>query len=89
LFRWSPNGRDAGDAQSGGRHAALLGLRLAVSEDRPLPYSTRLCAERCGLPDHRAASRVLRQLERLGVVKCAGMLPPRGNKDGTKLYEAP
>jgi hypothetical protein len=67
----------------------LLGLRLAVSEDRPLPYSTRLCAERCGLPDHRAASRVLRSLERLGVVKCAGKLKLHGNPYGTKLYEAP
>jgi hypothetical protein len=67
----------------------LLGLRLAVSEDRPLPYSAQFCAERCGLRDKREASRVLRRLVRLGVVKVAGTLKPRGKPDGTKLYEPP
>jgi hypothetical protein len=67
----------------------LLGLRLAVNEDRPLPYSTRFCAERCRLRDHRHASRVLRALERTGVVICAGTMKPRGKPDGTKLYAAP
>jgi hypothetical protein len=67
----------------------LLGLRLAVSEDRPLPYSTGFCAERCGLRDKREASRILRQLERLGVIKCVGRMKPRGKPDGTKLYAAP
>lgn len=67
----------------------LLGLRLAVDDDRPLPYSTRFCAERCGLRDQAQASRVLRALERVGVVKCAGTLEPRGKPDGTKLYQAP
>jgi hypothetical protein len=67
----------------------LLGLRLAVSEDRPLPYSTRFCAKRCELRDHREASRVLAQLEKAGVVKCAGAMKPRGMPFGTKLYRAP
>jgi hypothetical protein len=67
----------------------LIGLRLAVDEDRPLPYSTRFCAERCGLHDQAHASRVLRQLEQAGVVERAGTLDPRGKPDGTKLYQAP
>jgi hypothetical protein len=68
----------------------LLGLRLAVDEDRPLPYSARFCAERCPLlRDHRQASRVLRQLVRAGVIECVGALKPRGKPDGTKLYQAP
>jgi hypothetical protein len=67
----------------------LLGLRLAVDEVRPLPYSARFCAERCGLHDHAHASRVLRALERAGVVQCVGTLKPRGKPDGTKLYQAP
>jgi len=67
----------------------LLGLRLAVDEDRPLPYSTRFCAERCGLHDQAHASRVLRQLEQAGVIERGGTLTPRGKPDGTKLYRAP
>jgi hypothetical protein len=67
----------------------LLGLRLAVDDDRPLPYSTRFCAGRCGLHDQAHASRVLRQLEQAGVVECAETLKPRGKPDGTKLYQAP
>jgi hypothetical protein len=67
----------------------LLGLRLAVSEDRPLPYSTRFCAQRCRLRGHQEASRVLRALERLGVVECVGKMKPRGQPYGTKLYAAP
>ena len=67
----------------------LLGLRLAVDDDRPLPYSTRFCAERCGLHDQGHASRVLRALEQTGVIERAGTLDPRGKPDGTKLYLAP
>jgi hypothetical protein len=67
----------------------LIGLRLAVDEDRPLPYSTRFCAERCGLRHHTQASRILRQLVEAGVVEPAGAMPPRGKGDGTKLYRAP
>jgi hypothetical protein len=61
----------------------LIGLRLAVDEHRPLPYSTRFCAERCGLHDQAHASRVLRQLERAGVVERGGTLDPRGNPEAT------
>ena len=67
----------------------LLGLRLAVDEDRPLPYSTRFCAERCGLRDPAHASRVLHQLVDAGVLESAGTLKPRGMPFGTKLYRAP
>ena len=67
----------------------LIGLRLAVDEDRPLPYATRFCAERCGLRHHTQASRVLRQLVEAGVVEPAGAMPARGKGDGTKLYQAP
>jgi hypothetical protein len=67
----------------------LIGLRLAVDEDRPLPYSTRFCAERCGLHHHTQASRVLRQLVDGGVIESAGAMPARGKGDGTKLYRAP
>lgn len=66
----------------------LLGLRSAVSEDRPLPYSTRFCAQRCQLHSHQEASRVLRALERLGVIQCVGTMKPRGQPHGTKLYAA-
>ena len=66
----------------------LLGLRLAVDEQRPLPYSARFCAERCRLRDHCQASRALRSLEQIGVVK-VGRLKPRGKPDGTKTYAAP
>jgi hypothetical protein len=67
----------------------LLGLRLAVDEQRPLPYSSRFCAERCRLRDHRQASRALRSLEQIGAVECVGKLKPRGQPHGTKLYQAP
>jgi hypothetical protein len=67
----------------------LLGLRLAADEDRPLPYSTRFCAQRCGLRNHREASRVLHQLVQAGVLERAGELKPRGQPFGTKLYRAP
>jgi hypothetical protein len=61
-------------------------LRLALDEDRPLPYSTTGCAERCGLGDAKQASRVLRALERIGVLAHVGSPPVRGKPDGTKLF---
>ena len=67
----------------------LLGLRLAVDDDRPLPYSTRFCAERCGLHDQAHASRILRRLVEAGVIRHAESLEPRGKRDGTKCYGAP
>jgi hypothetical protein len=68
----------------------LIGLRLAVNEDRPLPYAASLCVSRCKLVrDKRHASKVLRALVRLGVVEHVGSLPARGKGDGTKLYAPP
>lgn len=85
-----PAGASAAMRQVAEDVALLLGLRLAVDEDRPLPYSARLCAKRCELiRDHGHASRVLRSLERAGVIRCAGKLKPRGMPFGTKLYRAP
>ena len=67
----------------------LLGLRAAVDWYEPLPYSTRFCAERCGLHDQGHASRVLRALVEAGVIRYVGALDPRGQPYGTKLYQAP
>ena len=67
----------------------LIGLRLAVDDDRPLPYSTRFCAERCGLHDQAHASRVLRALVEAGVIRYVDSLERRGKRDGTKLYATP
>ena len=70
----------------------LMGLRLAVEEDRPLPYAASFAARRVGLGgDKRRASRAIRALVRTGVVEEAGALPRQagGPPDGTKLYAAP
>lgn len=70
--------------------ALLMGLRLAVDEDRPLPYASRLAAERLGLGDDKArAHRVIRSLVRAGVVIEAGALAGRKGLDGMKLYAPP
>ena len=72
--------------------ALLMGLRLAVDEDRPLPYSTTLACRRLNLgEDPRRASRVLRSLVRAEVVLNVGRMPrrPGGPPDGTKLYLPP
>ena len=64
--------------------ALLMGLRLAVDEDRALPYSASLAATRLGLGDDKGwANRVLRSLIEAGVVhvdqhaKCANGAPMR------------
>jgi hypothetical protein len=70
----------------------LMGLRLSVDEDRPLPYAASFAAKRIGLgDDKRRASRVLDRLVRAGVVECVGTLPrhPGGPPNGTKLYAPP
>jgi hypothetical protein len=67
----------------------LIGLRLAVGEDRPLPYSARLAAERMGWKDPRRASRAIKRLCRAGVIDYAGSLPARGQPFGTKTYAPP
>jgi hypothetical protein len=71
----------------------LMGLRAAVDEYRPLPYSASLCARRNGLHDERHASRVLRTLEKRKVIRSVDPLDPRLTpdrtklRDGTKCYE--
>lgn len=71
--------------------ALLIGLRLAVDEDRPLLYSTSFCAWRMGwtdasgAPDKRRASRVINKLLDAGVVECVGTMP----RTGTRLFSAP
>jgi hypothetical protein len=69
----------------------LLGLRIAVDEDRPLIYSTRFCAWRMGWKlssgewDKKRASRVLTKLLRAGVIRHVGDMPG----SGTRLYAPP
>jgi hypothetical protein len=71
--------------------ALLLGLRIAVDDDRPLMYSTRFCASRMGWKltsgewDKRRASRVLTKLMSAGVIRHVGDMPG----SGTRLYAAP
>jgi hypothetical protein len=69
----------------------LLGLQLAVDDDRPLMYSTRFCAWRMGWRtasgdwDKKRASRVLAKLRQAGVISWVGDLP----QSGTRLYAPP
>jgi hypothetical protein len=67
----------------------LLGLRLAVDEQRPLPYSGRFCAEAlsaAGSPAGEPGAAVARANRRCGVRRQvdAARRPHR-----TKLYQAP
>lgn len=68
-----------------------IGLRYADGDRRAFPCSTRFLAEEMGWgPDgHVRASRVLRRLERWGVIVCAGELQRRGQPRGTKTYAPP
>ena len=71
--------------------ALLLGLRIAVDEDRPLMYSTRFCAWRMGWRlssgewDKKRASRVINKLVSAGVIRHVGDMPG----SGTRLYAPP
>jgi hypothetical protein len=72
----------------------LIGLRLTVGQDEPLPYSTSFAAELMGWgegrPNRMRASRALGKLCDAGVILHVGELPPRaGVMHGTKLYAAP
>jgi len=75
--------------------ALLIGLRLAVDDRRPLPYSTTFAAGRMGWtakgrPDASRASKALRSLVAAGVIVHAYTLKPRpGKPDGTKTYAPP
>jgi hypothetical protein len=66
-----------------------MGLRLAVEDERPLPYAASE-AVRAGIArDKPQASRVIRQLVEAGVIVHAGELAPRGKGNGTRLYAPP
>jgi hypothetical protein len=67
---------------------ALIRERLAEDEQRPFPYATTRCAERCpSVHDPPHASKVIRSLVRIGVVEHVGNMPRRnGMRDGTKIY---
>lgn len=68
----------------------LMGLRLALGEDRPLPYAASMPV-RAGIADDKGtASKTIRALAQCGVVEHVGSLPPlRPGIDGTKLYAPP
>ena len=61
--------------------ALLIGLRLAVDDDRPLIYSARFCAWRMGWKilsgewDKRRANRVINKLLEAGVIEWVGEMP--------------
>jgi hypothetical protein len=94
-----PNPVELGELPPGAGHVQqamaenielLIGLRLAVMEDRPLPYSCRFAARQLGMQDHRFAARVIRSLVKAGVIVEAGVLPPvKGIAKPTKLYAPP
>jgi hypothetical protein len=71
--------------------ALLLGLRIAVDDDRPLMYSTWFCAWRMGWKvssggwDKKRASRVLNKLVSAGVISHVGDMP----RTKTRLYAPP
>jgi len=68
----------------------LIGLRLALGEDRPLPYAASLPVREGVVSNKGTASNAIRQLVAFGVVRYAGRLKPRRNGlDGTKLYAPP
>jgi hypothetical protein len=70
--------------------AYLMGLRLAVYDDRPLPYATTYAAKRLGWGEnHKRASRALHRLCDAGVIRPMGSMPERGKFYGTKLYSPP
>lgn len=71
--------------------ALLIGLRLAVDDDRPLIYSARFCAWRMGWTvlsgdwDKKRANRVINKLLAAGVIEWVGEMP----KSNARLYTAP
>jgi len=68
----------------------LMGLCLAVGEDRPLPYATTFAAERMGWGANCGrAGRAIRRLCDAGVIRYVESLPARGKRDGTKTYAPP
>jgi hypothetical protein len=68
-----------------------MGLRLAVDDDRSLPYATSEAVRSKLTPHKMQASRAIRGLVAAGVIEGAGCLPrrPGGPPDGTRLYRPP
>ena len=67
-----------------------MGLRLAVGDDRPLPYATSEAVKAGLAKDKATASNAINALVRAGVLAHLGQLPPlRPGLDGTKLYAPP
>jgi len=68
----------------------LIGVRLAAGFPEALPYSVSMAVGRGLAKDPSTASKALRTLVRLGVLRSAGALPPqRPGCPGTKLYAPP
>lgn len=68
----------------------LIGVRLAAGYPLELPYSVSMAVARGWATDPSTASKALRTLVRLGVVRSAGTLAPqRPGLTGTKLYAPP
>jgi hypothetical protein len=66
----------------------LMGLRVAEDEYQALPYSAGKAAERNGLHDASHGSRVLKNLERLKVIRRVPPLAPLpGKPDGTSCFQ--
>jgi hypothetical protein len=72
----------------------LMGMSVAVGELRPLPCSAEFLAKRAGWlggtgsPDKMRAWRVLRALERLGLIHKGPKLRQRGDRRPTQTYIA-
>jgi len=67
-----------------------FGLRLAVGDDRPLPYATSVAVEAGHARAQSSASKALNALQRHGAIVHVGQLRPRWPRhDGTKLYAPP
>lgn len=68
----------------------LIGVRLAVGRPLELPYAASMAVARGIASDKGTASKALRALVELDVVRHVGVLPPqRPGLDGTKLYAPP
>jgi hypothetical protein len=67
-----------------------MGLRLALGDDRPLPYAVSLPVRAGIVADSGVASQTIRRLVKFKVVDHVGSLRPlRPGSPGTKLYAPP
>lgn len=68
----------------------LIGVRLAADLPLELPYAVSMAVNRGLAKDSSTASKALRNLVDLGVLRFAGSMPPqRPLLPGTKLYAPP